>query len=45
MMLVVAEIVWLDNMNDLSTNIIRIHQDPGFWLDKHYHDLDISRLK
>ncbi len=26
-MLAVAEMVWLDNLNDLSTNIIRIHQD------------------
>jgi hypothetical protein len=44
-MLVLSENMWLDNLCDLSTNQIRMHQDPEFWLEQHYHDLDITRLK
>ena len=43
--LAVTEMIWLDNLNDLSKNHIRIHQDPGFWLEEHYSDLDINQLK
>ena len=47
-MLVLSENIWLDNddnLCDLSTNQIRMHQDPEFRLEQHYHDLDITRLK
>jgi hypothetical protein len=43
-MLAVTEKIWLENLSDLSTNHIRMQEDPCFWLDYHYQDLDINRL-
>jgi hypothetical protein len=37
--------IWLTNLEQVSTNLPRLHQDPGFWLEQHQFDLDINRLK
>ena len=43
-MKVLAKNIWLGNMEELSTDHVRMHQDPTFWYEQHIMDLDINRL-
>ena len=44
-MMSLAMYEWVEGLQQLSTNIVRMHQDPVFWLDPHYLNLDLNRLK
>lgn len=44
-MIATANQFWLWQLDKLSTNVTRMHQDPGLWLEQVYLELDINRLK
>jgi hypothetical protein len=43
-MLKAAKNLWLDNTEDMSSDHVRICQDPEFWYHEHIQNLDINRL-
>ena len=44
MMLYQASQIWCNELNNLTNDSVRLHQDPGFWYEEHCLDSDANLM-